>query len=89
MSISAEKKQELVKEYGRNETDTGSAAAQIAILTERIRNLTAHLQTHNKDFGSRRGLLMLIGQRRRLQAYFQRSHPEEYAQLIKSLDLRR
>jgi len=89
MSITSEKKQELTKQFGKSEADSGSTATQVAILTERIRNLTTHLQTHKKDFGSRRGLLKMIGQRRRLQTYFQRKNPEEYAALIKSLDLRR
>jgi small subunit ribosomal protein S15 len=89
VSISAEKKKELIAKYGSNENDSGAAAVQIAIMTERIRNLTSHLQSHQKDFGTRRGLLMLIGQRRRLQTYLQRNKPQEYAELIKSLELRR
>ena len=89
MSISAEKTRELVGQYGTNEKDTGSAAAQIAILTERIANLTKHLQSHEKDFGTRRGLLKLIGKRRRLQSFYQQQHPAEYVELIKSLGLRR
>ena len=89
MSISAEKTRELVGQYGTNEKDTGSAAAQIAILTERIANLTKHLQSHEKDFGTRRGLLKLIGKRRCLQSFYQQQHPAEYVELIKSLGLRR
>jgi small subunit ribosomal protein S15 len=89
VSISAEKTKELVGQYGANDKDTGSAAAQIAILTERIANLTKHLQEHEKDFGTRRGLLKLIGKRRRLQAYYQEHNPGEYVGLIKSLGLRR
>ena len=89
MSISAEKTKELVGQYGANDKDTGSAAAQIAILTERIANLTKHLQGHEKDFGTRRGLLKLIGKLRRLQSYYQHQHPAEYAELIKNLGLRR
>ena len=89
MPVDTQKKKHLTKKYGKTEVDTGSAASQIAILTERIQNLTAHLQTHKRDFGSRRGLLKIIGQRRRLQNYFQRKNPEAYAELIKSLELRR
>ena len=89
MSISAEKTKELVGQYGTNDKDTGSPTSQIAILTERIANLTKHLQEHEKDFGTRRGLLKLIGKRRRLQAYYQEQNPGEYAELIKSLGLRR
>jgi len=79
----------LVAEYGRKEGDTGAAPVQIAILTERIRNLTEHLRTSPSDFGSRRGLLRLIGKRRRLQLYYQRSNPAGYAALIQKLGLRR
>lgn len=89
MSITTENKKQLIAQYGRNEADTGCAASQIAILTEQISNLTAHLQSHKKDFGSRRGLLKLIGRRRRLQYYLQRTQPKEYAELIKNLGLRR
>ena len=89
MSITTERTSELVSQFGKSETDSGSAPVQIAILTERIRNLTTHLQKEKKDFGTRRGLLKLIGRRRRLQTYFQGVNPEAYAQLIKDLDLRR
>ena len=89
MSITTEKKKELVVTYGKEENDSGSPAVQIAILTERINNLTQHLRTNSKDHGSRRGLLMLIGQRRRLQGYLQKKTPEGYAELIKKLGLRR
>ena len=89
MSITTEKKKELVVTYGKEENDSGSPAVQIAILTERINNLTQHLRTNSKDHGSRRGLLMLIGQRRRLQGYLQSKNPEGYAELIKKLGLRR
>ena len=75
MSITTEKKKELVVTYGKEENDSGSPAVQIAILTERINNLTQHLRTNSKDHGSRRGLLMLIGQRRRLQGYLQKKNP--------------
>ena len=69
MSITKEKTAELVKRFGSNEKDSGSAAVQVAILSERIANLTEHLKTHKKDFGSRRGLLMMVGQRRHLLDY--------------------
>ncbi len=88
MSITAEKTKELVEKFGK-EAGPGSAPAQIAILTERINNLTEHLRVQRKDFGSRRGLLKLIGKRRRLQAYYQRKNPEAYAEMIKELGLRR
>ncbi len=88
MSITAEKTKELVEKFGKEE-GPGAAPAQIAILTERINNLTEHLRVQKKDFGSRRGLLKLIGKRRRLQAYYQRKNPEAYADMIKELGLRR
>ncbi|MAH84392.1 MAG: 30S ribosomal protein S15 [Rhodospirillaceae bacterium TMED8] len=89
MSITAERKQELVKEYAKTEGDTGSPEVQIAILTERIINLTDHLKTHMKDFHSRRGLLMMVGQRRRLLDYLKGKNAERYHGLIKRLGLRR
>ena len=89
MSITAERTRELTVKYGSNETDSGAVAVQIAILSERIGNLTTHLQAHRQDFATRRGLLQLIGRRRRLQRYYQKKAPEGYAQLIKDLQLRR
>ena len=89
MSITGERTRELTAKYGKNETDSGTAAVQIAILSERIGNLTTHLQAHRQDFATRRGLLKLIGQRRRLQKYYQKKNPERYAELIKDLRLRR
>lgn len=89
MAITADRTKELVAEFGGAEKATGVAPAQIAILTERIRNLTQHLRSNPRDFGSRRGLLRLIGKRRRLQAYYQRKNPTEYAELIQKLGLRR
>ncbi len=89
MTITADEKKALIARYGKSETGTGSSAAQIAIMTARIRVLSDHLQAHEKDFASRRGLLKLIGQRRRLQVYLQKHRPEAYAQLIKDLELRR
>jgi small subunit ribosomal protein S15 len=89
MSITAERKQELIVEFATKEGDTGSPEVQVAILTERILNLTEHLQTHKKDFHSRRGLLIMVGLRRRLLAYTKRKSQERYETLIKRLGLRR
>ena len=85
MSITQQEKAELVKKYGRGENDTGSTEVQVAILTTRINNLTEHLKTHKKDFHSRRGLLVMVGQRRRLLDYLNSNSNERYAELIKSL----
>lgn len=89
MSITAERKQELIKEFATQEGDTGSPEVQVAILSERIRNLTEHLKTHNKDFHSRRGLLMMVGQRRRLLDYLKGKSPQRYADIVQKLGLRR
>ena len=89
MSITAERKQELINEFGTNEGDTGSADVQVAILTERINNLTEHMKIHKKDFHSRRGLLIMVGQRRRLLDYLKRTKAVRYDSLIKRLGLRR
>jgi small subunit ribosomal protein S15 len=89
MSITAERKQALITEYGMKEGDTGSPEVQVAILSERIRNLTNHLSTHKKDFHSRRGLLVMVGQRRRLLNHLQRSSVGRYEALIRRLGLRR
>jgi small subunit ribosomal protein S15 len=89
MSISAERKTELVKEYALKEGDTGSPEVQVALLSERIKNLTEHLGSHTKDFHSRRGLLMMVGQRRRLLEYLKRTDAQRYEKLIDRLDLRR
>ncbi len=89
MSITQQEKAELVKKYGRGENDTGSTEVQVAILTTRINNLTEHLKIHKKDFHSRRGLLVMVGQRRRLLDYLNSNSNERYAELIKSLGLRR
>jgi small subunit ribosomal protein S15 len=89
MSITTERKAELVKEYGKVGNDTGSPEVQIAILSERIKNLTDHLQTHNKDVHSRRGLLVMVGQRRRLLDYLKRTNKSRYEDLIGRLGLRR
>ena len=89
MSITPERKQELVEEFAIKPGDTGSADVQIAVLTERIRNLTEHMQSHKKDFHSRRGLLMMVGQRRRLLDYVKRKDVKRYESLLKRLELRR
>lgn len=89
MSITAERKQELISEYKAKDGDTGSPEVQVAILSERIRNLTDHLQTHKKDFHSRRGLLVMVGQRRRLLDYLKRKNNARYEALINRLGLRR
>ena len=89
MSITDERKVELIKEYATKEGDTGSPEVQVAIITERIINLTDHLKTHKKDFHSRRGLLVMVGQRRRLLDYVKRKKVSRYEDLIKRLGLRR
>ena len=89
MSITQDRKLELVKEYAQKEGDTGSPEVQVAILSERIKNLTEHLKEHKKDNHSRRGLLMMVGQRRRLLDYLKRKDQGRYTTLIGSLGLRR
>lgn len=89
MTITAERKQALIKEYATKEGDTGSPEVQVAILSERITGLTEHLKTHQKDFASRRGLLMMVGQRRRLLDYLRRNDQARYQALIERLGLRR
>jgi small subunit ribosomal protein S15 len=89
MSITAERKIEVVREYALHEGDTGSPEVQVAILTERIKNLTEHLQAHKKDFHSRRGLLIMVGQRRRLLDYVKGRAQSRYETLIQRLGLRR
>lgn len=87
-SISKERTAELIAEYGKNASDSGSAEVQVAILTERIRNLTEHLKEHPKDHHTRRGLLMLVGKRRRLLVYIKNRDILEYRELIKKLGIR-
>ena len=89
MSIEKEKTVEIIKSYGSDEKDSGSASVQVAILTERIKNLTEHLKIHKKDFGSRRGLLSMVGQRRNLLQYIKKNNDTSYQELIKNLGLRR
>ena len=89
MTVTAERKQELVSKFGKAPGDTGSAEVQIALLTERINELTQHLRTHSKDHHSRRGLLMLVGKRRRMLRYLERTDLERYRTLVADLGLRR
>jgi small subunit ribosomal protein S15 len=89
MSITAERKTELVAEYATGTGDTGSPEVQVAILSERITNLTDHLKNHKKDHHSRRGLLIMVGQRRRLLDYLKSKKTNRYDELIKRLGLRR
>ncbi len=89
MSITVERKQELIKDFATKEEDTGSPEVQVAILTERILNLTEHMKTHKKDFASRRGLLMMVGQRRRLLDYLKRKDAPRYLKLIERLGIRK
>jgi small subunit ribosomal protein S15 len=89
MSITAERKAEVITQHARGEADTGSAEVQIAIMSERIKNLTEHFQTHKKDNHSRRGLLKLVSARRSLLDHLKRSDNARYAALIETLGLRR
>jgi small subunit ribosomal protein S15 len=89
MTLTTEVKREIVEKHGRSTTDTGSPQVQVALLTRRINELTAHLQSHKKDHHSRRGLLMLVGRRRRLLKYLQKNDLEGYRTLISELGLRR
>ena len=89
MTLTKERKQELIGKFGRSDGDTGSAEVQVALLTERINELTEHLRGHSKDHHSRRGLLMMVGRRRRLLRYLESSDVERYRQLVADLGLRR
>jgi small subunit ribosomal protein S15 len=88
-TLTPERTRELVSQFGANDQDTGNTRVQVALLTERINHLTEHLRAHKKDHHSRRGLLMLVGQRRRLLNYLQKKDLEGYRALIKELGLRR
>lgn len=89
MSITAERRTALITDYATNPTDTGSPEVQVALLTERINNLTEHQKAHNKDFHSRRGLMMMVGRRRRLLDYLKKKDEARYSALIARLGLRR
>jgi small subunit ribosomal protein S15 len=89
MTLTQERKREIIAQFGENAEDTGNTRVQVALLTQRINDLTGHLREHRKDHHSRRGLLMLVGQRRRLLNYMQRSDLEGYRSLIRELGLRR
>ena len=89
MALTTERKQELVERFGDTAQDTGRAEVQVALMTERINQLTDHLRTHRKDHHSRRGLLMLVGRRRRLLNYLQRADLERYRALVRELGLRK
>ena len=89
MSLPVERKREIVERFGKDASDTGSTEVQVALLTARIQELTEHLQAHVKDHHSRRGLLMLVGQRRRFLNYLQRKNLDRYSELISELGLRR
>jgi len=89
MTITKERKQELIRDYRRADLDTGSPEVQIAILTTRINGLTEHMQTHRKDYASRRGLLMMVSRRRRLLDYLKKIDPQRYLDVIGRLDIRK
>jgi small subunit ribosomal protein S15 len=89
MTLTQERKTEIIAQFGENPQDTGNTRVQIALLTQRINDLTGHLREHKKDHHSRRGLLMLVGQRRRLLKYLQKKDLDRYRALIKELGLRR
>jgi len=89
MALTKERKQNVMTTFETHAGDTGSAAVQIALLTERINQLTGHFKTHPKDFGSRRGLLKIVGQRRRLLSYVKKDDVAQYQQLIQKLNLRK
>ena len=88
MSINLKNKQEIIKKYGKNEKDSGSSHVQIVMLSQKINELTEHLKANKKDFQGRRGLLMMVGKRKRLLAYLKKQNLEEYRGLIKELGVR-
>ena len=89
MSITKEEKVEIVKSYGSNDNDTGRSEVQVALLTKRIANLTEHLKEHKHDHHTRRGLVMMVGKRRRLLNFLERTQLDRYREIIKDLNLRR
>ena len=88
MSINLKNKADIVKEYGKNEKDTGSAAVQIAMMSQKISELTEHLKSNKKDFATKRGLLMMVGKRKRLLSFLKEKNLEGYRSLIKELGIR-
>ena len=88
MSINLKNKQDIIKEYGANEKDTGSVEVQIAMLSQKIIELTEHLKSNQKDFATKRGLLMMVGKRKRLLSYLKSQNLDEYRELIKKLGIR-
>ena len=88
MSINLENKKEFAKKFGKNEKDTGASAVQIAMMTKKIADLTEHLKTNKKDFATKRGLLMMVGKRKRLLSYLKTQNLDEYRDLIKKLGIR-
>lgn len=88
MSINLKNKPEIIKEYGANEKDTGSTAVQVALMSKKISELTEHLKINKKDFATKRGLLMMVGKRKRLLSYLKAQNIEEYRELIKKLGIR-
>ena len=89
MNLTKEEKQEIIKKYGKSENDSGTAEVQVALLTKKINNLTDHFSSHKKDHASRRGLMMMVGKRRRLLDYLQKRDIERYRKIIKELNLRK
>ena len=89
MSITNTQKQDIVKKFGKNDKDTGSSEVQIALLTERIRLLTEHAKVYKKDNHSKRGLVMLVSQRKKLLKYLRRTNPESYLNVTQELSIRR
>ncbi len=87
--LTKERKQEIITEYGQDDKDTGSTEVQIALLTERIQDLTGHFKLHKKDHGSRRGLLKMVGQRRTLLKYLKKNDLDSYRAILKKLNLRK
>lgn len=88
MSINLKNKQEIVKKYGKDAKDTGSSAVQVAMMTQKISELTQHLKSNKKDFATKRGLLMMVGKRKRLLAYIKEKNLDQYRDLIKKLGIR-
>ncbi len=88
MPLSAEKKKEIISKYGKNDIDSGSAESQIALLTQRIRDLTEHVKVHKKDKHTRHGLVKLVSQRKKMIKYLIKTNPESYTKLIKDLGIR-